>query len=161
MNGTLSTEVLLSYNWNVYKLFKNGKRAKAPLLEFECSQDNVTDYFEKEVKKNFTEKMLRAKYEIIRADMPQVREVERVEQEKEKFLRNKNRVLAALVRHYAPHLRARSVSAGLVYCAESKWKWQWAAVEPATGKYIQGLSPEFKKHADAHQWLKNHLSAPQ
>lgn len=161
MNGILSTEVLLNYNWNVYKLFKNGKRAKAPLLEFECSQDNMTDYFEKEVKKNFTEKMHRAKYEIIRADLPQIREAERVDKEKEKFLRNKNRVLAALVRQYAPHLRNRPVGAGLVFCAESAWKWQWAVIEPATGKYVQGLSPKFDKHMDAHQWLKNHLSTPQ
>ena len=35
-------------NWNVYKIFKNGKRAKAPMATFEYNDnpENVIEYFE-------------------------------------------------------------------------------------------------------------------
>ena len=37
----------MSSNWNVYKLFKNGKRAKAPIHTFTHNGDNNTanEYF--------------------------------------------------------------------------------------------------------------------
>ena len=45
-------------NWNVYKVFKNGKRAKAPLMTFERKGkiQEVTHYFNENIKKNFNEK---------------------------------------------------------------------------------------------------------
>ena len=30
----------MKYNWNVYKVFKNGKRAKAPITDFEATEDD-------------------------------------------------------------------------------------------------------------------------
>ena len=49
-------EVLL--NWNVYKVFKNGKRAKAPLYEFSFSgdADGALRHFEDTEIKNLVEK---------------------------------------------------------------------------------------------------------
>ena len=52
-NGTQSKEKALSYNWNVYKVFKNGKRAKAPITNFKAEEENYKDYFESKIKKNF------------------------------------------------------------------------------------------------------------
>ena len=46
-------EELLNYNWNVYKLFKSGKRAKAPFMTFEHCESDAEEFFEEEVKKNF------------------------------------------------------------------------------------------------------------
>ena len=44
-------EVLLSYNWNVYKLFSNGNRAKAPFAVVE-GEDCESESFMTKVKKN-------------------------------------------------------------------------------------------------------------
>ena len=43
MNGTQLMEELLSYNWNVYKVFKNGKRAKAPLMSFTYDNEETVE----------------------------------------------------------------------------------------------------------------------
>jgi len=45
----------LNYNWNVYKIFKNGKRAKAPITQFESSEEDHVSFFEEEVRKNLIE----------------------------------------------------------------------------------------------------------
>ena len=44
-------EKALNYNWNVYKVFKNGNRAKAPLTSFESSEEDAQTHFEHIVKK--------------------------------------------------------------------------------------------------------------
>ena len=36
-------EVLLNYNWNVYKVFKNGRRAKTPFHVFEHDNPETAD----------------------------------------------------------------------------------------------------------------------
>ena len=67
-------EELLSYNWNVYKLFSNGNRAKAPFAVVD-SEDCESDDFRAMVRKNLEEKFggkaALTKYKIMRADLPQ------------------------------------------------------------------------------------------
>jgi hypothetical protein len=63
MNGIQSTEEHMNYKWNVYKLFKNGKRAKAPATEFFAAEEDHRDYFHNEVLTTFTNKMKQAEYE--------------------------------------------------------------------------------------------------
>ena len=122
----------MSYNWNVYKLFKNGNRAKAPIVTFECEDNNVEDYFANVVKKNFSEKFANANYKIIRSDLPQE---ENLVSEEEKFLKEKNRVLGRLVKQ-KNITHKRKVAGGLVYYRESDWKWQWAALEGGDRKSV-------------------------
>ena len=45
-------EKALSYNWNVYKVFKNGNRAKAPMTTFECDEVTMEEHFNNVIKKN-------------------------------------------------------------------------------------------------------------
>ena len=148
----------MSYKWNVYKVFKNGKRAKAPILEFESTEEEYMNYFQTEVKKNFTGKFMDDSYKIIRADLPQQRESEVVNEEEEKFSKEKNRVLAKLLRKSAGDIKRRSVSAGLVYCRDSNWNWQWAALEGGTSNYITGISPTFETHREAQEWIEKQIS---
>ena len=42
----------MSYNWNVYKVFKNGNRAKAPVTTFECDEVTMEEHFNNVIKKN-------------------------------------------------------------------------------------------------------------
>jgi hypothetical protein len=158
MNGILSTEELLNYNWNVYKVFKNGKRAKAPLTEFEAAEDNHLEYFENEVKKNFNGSLKWSMYEVIRSDLPQERAAEQIDEEQEKFSKEKIRALGAMVKR-AGITHTRPMSTALVYYAESDWKWQWAALESGTSKYVQGLSPKFSKYSEAQEWIETIVSS--
>lgn len=148
----------MNYKWNVYKIFKNGKRAKAPILEFESSEEEYLDYFDTKVKKNFTGKFANDSYKIIRADLPQQRESEVVDEKEEKISKEKNRVLARLIREADIPARRRSVAAGLVLCRESNWNWQWAALEGGTSNYITGISPLFETHRGAHEWIEKQIS---
>ena len=48
----------MSYNWNVYKLFSNGNRAKAPFAVLE-GEDCESESFMIKVRKNLEEKLLK------------------------------------------------------------------------------------------------------
>jgi hypothetical protein len=49
------------------------------------------------------------------------------------------------------------LATGLVLCEQSEWKWQWAALEVATNHYIEGISPLFKSHETAVQWMNDQV----
>jgi hypothetical protein len=51
-------EELLSYNWNVYKLFSNGNRAKAPFAVLE-GEDCESESFMSNGEKKFRRKIWR------------------------------------------------------------------------------------------------------
>ena len=139
----------MSYNWNVYKVFKNGNRAKAPMVTFECDEVTMEEYFNNVIKKNFRGKFANANYHIIRSDLPQE---ENLISEEENFLKEKNRVLGRLVAEKNIKHKYR-LGGGLVYCKESDWAWQWAVLESGTGNYVAGLSPKFKDYGKAHNWM--------
>ena len=144
----------MSYNWNVYKIFNNGKRAKAPMHTFVyADEDKVQEYFNEVVKENFTEKIRRWKFELLRADLPQDRKAEVVDEEARQLHLDQNRVFGKLLQkaHLPPNTKA--VVAGLVCCEKSDWEWQWAVVQEGTSMYLAGLSPTFKSHMDANVWM--------
>ena len=147
-------ERTLSYNWNVYKVFKNGNRAKAPITTFECEEVSMEEHFNNVIKKNFSGKFANANYHIIRADLPQE---ESLASEEEKISKEKNRVLGKLVSKLNLNHRY-GIGGALVYCRESNWQWQWAAVQSGTGKYLAGLSPAFKSYSEAELWIQNLVS---
>tara|TARA_R110002020_G_scaffold20213_1_gene69139 strand:- start:189 stop:632 length:444 start_codon:yes stop_codon:yes gene_type:complete len=140
----------------VYKLFKNGKRAKAPFHVFEYEDpSSVGEYFDAKVKENFTEKIRRSKLLVLRSDLPQERPAS-MSDEGEKIKRqNRNIVFRKLINSLRdrPDLSAERIIGGLIYCKESDWKWQWAALEAGTSRYIVGLSPTFSSHGTAHEWM--------
>ena len=88
MIGILLMEEHLNYNWNVYKIFKNGNRAQAPFMTFEHCESDAEEYFEEEVKKNFTKKLQQAQFMIMRADKPQTTFDD---PRKKKFVKSKTR----------------------------------------------------------------------
>ena len=140
----------MSYNWNVYKIFKNGNRAKAPITTFECDEVSMQEHFNNVIKKNFSGKFANANYHIIRADLPQE---EKLVSEEEKFSKEKNRVLGRMAAKQNIDYKY-NVATSLVYCRESDWKWQWAVVGSGTTKYLAGLSPGFKTYTEAQVWIQ-------
>jgi len=152
--------------WNVYKIFKSGQRAKSPMTSFEIEDDNNAEtFFKLNVYQEFTTKQRRSKYTIIRADLPQEREEikenkQDTPQQDPVYLKKCNQILQM---HASPmNIKASkmsSVSSALVFCSESSWKWQWAAVEGATLRYLSGFSPLFDTHSQANAWMETQIRA--
>jgi hypothetical protein len=153
-------EKLMNYNWNVYKVFKNGKRAKAPLTNFEATEDAYIQHFENEVKKNFTGNLKGGNFKLIRSDLPQERAAEIVDEREEKISKEKNRVLGRLVRD-ARISTKRALSTALICYPETNWSWQWAAVEAGTSRFVHGLSPQFTTSIEAEDWIQEMISLNQ
>ena len=149
----------MSYNWNVYKLFKNGRRAKAPFHVFEYDDPNsVGEYFDAKVKENFTEKIRRSKLLVLRSDLPQERQADMNEEGKKLIKKNRNRVFRKLLKSLdGAGLPDGPVVGGLIFCRLSGWKWQWAALESGTSRYLAGISPGFASYDDAQQWMTEEI----
>jgi len=150
----------LNYNWNVYKIFKNGKRAKAPLMQFEASEEDHVSFFEEEVRKNLSNSMKGEIFKLIRSDLPQERATEKIDETNEQFNKDKNRVLGRLAANAGIDTK-RKIATALIYYKESGWKWQWAAIESGTSNYIQGLSPKFNTTKEAEEWIHEMISLTQ
>ena len=150
----------MSYNWNVYKLFKNGKRAKAPFHVFEYDDPaSVGEYYEKEIKENFTKKLREAKIMIVRSDLPQGRQSEDDLELEKKIQKRKNRVFAKYLKGVdVKPFKNTQVVGGLIFCKETNWQWQWAALESGTSRYLAGLSPTFATSSAADEWMEREIS---
>ena len=145
----------MSYNWNVYKLFSNGNRAKAPFAVVEgenCESESFMYKMKKILEEKFGAKAQRTKYKIMRADLPQE---ERADVEKEKNLALKNRVLSSKINALGLDLQNKRTAGALVMSENTNWKWQWCVLRMASNQFIAALSPEFDIVEDAQEWMKN------
>lgn len=144
----------MSFEWNVYKLFKNGRRAKAPFYTytFDGTKEESENYFCSTDKA----KSLESKYVILNAADNQER-IDENESEKN-FTKKKNRVLAKILQRKKVSLNGKRCIGGLIYCKESSWKWQWAALEAGTNQYVTGLSSEFSSYEAAKLWMETQIN---
>jgi hypothetical protein len=144
-------------NWNVYKVFKNGKRAKAPVTTFAYDdKSNVYEYFEAEIKENFTEKIRDWNFALLSEEESQEREEEKTNKMEEDALRNQILVLGRLVREKAI-ISKYTVVGGLILAKDTGWKWQWSALEGASNNFIAGLSPRFDNPSEAQKWMNRQI----
>jgi hypothetical protein len=147
----------LSYSWNVYKLFSNGNRAKAPfaMLESEnCESEGFCAMVKKNLEEKFGEKAALTKYKIMRADLPQE---ERVDDEERKNLVLRNRVLALKITALGVDLQKMKTTGALVMSPDTNWKWQWCVLRMASNQFIAALSPEFKSTEEAQEWMNDKI----
>ena len=148
-------EVLLSYNWNVYKLFNNGNRAKAPFAVVEgedCESEGFLAKVKKILEEKFGAKAALTKYKIMRADLPQE---ERADVEKEKNLVLRNRVLSTKISALGLDLQNKRTTGALVMSEDTNWKWQWCILRMSSNQFIAALSPEFDTAESAQEWMKD------
>ena len=147
----------MSYNWNVYKLFSNGNRAKAPFAVID-GEDCESETFMSKVRKNLEEKFgakaRSTKYKIMRADLPQE---ERADVEKEKNLVLRNRVLSTKIKALGLDLQNKRTTGALVMSGDTNWKWQWCILRMSSNQFIAGLSPEFDSVENAKQWMTKEI----
>ena len=137
-------------NWNVYKVFKNGKRAKIPLMSFEYkgSVETATHHFNANIKEKFSEKNRDLNYLILNENESQEREEKKIEEN----LHLQTLVLNNLARELNLK-KKRGLVGGLIFASATHWKWQWCALEPATNNYVAGLSPRFDNPSEADRWM--------
>jgi hypothetical protein len=151
-------EVLLSYNWNVYKLFSNGNRAKAPFAVVEgedCESESFMMKVEKNLEEKFGAKARSTKYKIMRADLPQE---ERADVEKEKNLVLRNRVLSTKINALGLDLENKRTVGALVMSGDTSWKWQWCVLRMSSNQFIAALSNKFDTAEQAQEWMKNEIA---
>ena len=144
----------MSYNWNVYKLFSNGNRAKAPFAVVEgedCESESFISKVKKNLEEKFGDKAAFIKYKIMRADLPQE---ERADIEKEKNLVLRNRVLSTKIKALGLDLQNKRTTGALVMSEDTNWKWQWCVLRLASNQFIAALSPEFDTTEGAQEWIK-------
>ena len=145
----------MSYNWNVYKLFSNGNRAKAPFAVVEgedCESENFMAKERKNLEEKFGVKAALTKYKIMRADLPQE---ERADVEKEKNLVLRNRVLSTKINALGLDLENKRTTGALVMSEDTNWKWQWCVLRMASNQFIAAVSPQFDSTENAIEWMKN------
>jgi len=143
----------LSYNWNVYKLFSNGNRAKAPFVVLEgedCESESFRAVVRKNLEEKFGAKARSTKYKIMRADLPQE---ERADVEKEKNLVLRNRVLSTKINALGLDLQNKRTTGALVMSGDTNWKWQWCVLRMSSNQFIAALSPEFDSVETAQEWM--------
>ena len=145
-------------NWNVYKVFKNGKRAKAPLMAFEHKGklQEVTHYFDENIKKNFNEKNRELNFLLLRGDKSQERAEEKIHKIEEDVLKKQILVLGQLLKKIDIKTKYKVVG-GLIFASATHWKWQWCALEGGTNQYIAGLSPRFDNAPAAEKWMNQQI----
>ena len=147
----------MSYNWNVYKLFSNGNRAKAPFAVLEgedCESESFMSKVRKNLEEKFGAKAPQTKYKIMRADLPQE---ERADEEEKKNLLLRNRVLSTKIKALGLDLENKKTTGALVMAPETNWKWQWCVLRMASNQYIASLSPEFVSTEGATEWMNNEI----
>ena len=148
----------MSYNWNVYKLFSNGNRAKAPFAVVE-GEDCESESFMSKVKKNLEEKFgakaALTKYKIKRADLPQE---ERADEEEKKNLVLRNRVLSTKINALGLDLQNKRTVGALVMSGDTSWKWQWCVLRMSSNQFIAALSPKFNSAEDAMGWMTEEIA---
>ena len=149
------------YEWNAYKIFINGKRAKRPSITFKHDDESTaSEYFESKIKRKLGKKFKSSEFVVLRADLPQNSKEELELAEKKKSNELKNRVIRKHFKNI--HVRGKirpsvNYGAGLIYCKESDWKWQWAILENGTNRHIKGISPGFDKFFEAEKWMEEQI----
>ena len=149
------------YEWNAYRIFLNGKRAKRPSITFKHDEEStVNKYFESKIKRRLGKKYKSSEFTILRADLPQNSKEELELAQKKMTSELRNRVIRKHFKNI--HVKGKirqsvNYGSGMILCKESDWKWQWAVLENATNRYIKGVSPCFAGYFEAEEWMEEQI----
>lgn len=145
----------MSYNWNVYKVFSRGNRAKAPFAVIrsgDCESEAFGETVRKNLEEKFGAKASQTTYKIMRADLPQE---ERVDEEEKKNLALRNRVLSTKIRALGLDLQNKRTVGALIMSGSTGWKWQWCVLRASSNQFIAALSHKFNTSEEATEWMKD------
>jgi hypothetical protein len=102
-----------------------------------ADEDRVREYFDAVVRENFEEKIRRWNFTLLRADLPQERKAEVVDEEAKQLEKDQNRVFGNLIQYVKLPPNTKS--------------------QNGTSQYLAGLSPSFKSHIEANEWMNEKI----
>jgi hypothetical protein len=141
-------------NWNAYKVFASGKRAKSPYTTFEAEE---SQHFFDSILPTLAAKLQKAKWIVIDSELPQERKAEAKDEEKEKFEKDKVRVLSKLAAKKFPEFADKKIEACLAMNEKTGWRWTWCVVECASHEYLGELSERFDYPSLADKWIEEQI----
>jgi len=141
-------------NWNAYKIFASGKRAKTPYTTFEA--DDKQHFFDS-ILPTLSEKLQKSKWTILNTEEPQERKAEVRDEAKERFVKDRTRVLSNLAAKKFPKYAEKKIEACLMMCSETEWKWTWCIAEASTLRYLGEVSEKFELRSDALEWMESQV----
>ncbi len=141
-------------NWNVYKVFKNGKRAKFPFQTFSA---DTKDHFFSSVLPKLDKKLQKAEWVVISVDEPQERPEEMRDEKQDKFIQMRNSFLSKIATRDYPSVADKNVVTCLMMNEGTEWKWSWCVAEGATHNFIGCLSDKFNTREEAMNWIENQV----
>lgn len=147
----------MSHSWNAYKVFKSGKRAKAPVMTFDCDggAKEVEQKFFTDILPGLNEKLSQYRFMFVRADEKQDRAFEQSLEEKKIFQRKVQVVLRHHLKKCASSVAGKKGATGcLMLSKETGWKWRWCAVAPATNNHYCNLTDGFDSYDEAMGWMQ-------
>ena len=139
------------HNWNAYKIFKNGRRAKQPICK-------ITANSAVEAEKNFLNEILPklsdnfASYKWV--FIPEnIKSRSLSKQEVATFARAREKRKKIFVDIFSDLNENDTV----LLVSKSNLNWEWAVCEPNTLKKIKSISPQFESKNAAFKWLDMYL----
>ena len=146
------------HNWNVYKIFNNGKRAKLATCQIVAETAvEAKKIFLEEFLSTLPKKFQQCDWVYVHEGADQERSYERDRDDHAKLQRVRDKFFAQKVAEIGG--LPNKIAISLIMSAQSDWKWQWAACQPATSKYLAGISPKFNTGKEADDWLRDNLNA--
>lgn len=142
------------HNWNAYKVFANGKRAKNPYTTFKAEE---SQYFFEVILPTLSEKLQKCEWLILNTEESQVRKAEVRDEAKDKFEKDRSRVLSSLTAKKFPKYAKKKIEACLMMCPETDWKWAWCIAEAGTLRYLGEVSDKFELRGEALRWMENQV----
>jgi hypothetical protein len=136
--------------WNVYKVFANGKRAKSPHTTFSAKESS---HFFENILPTLTAKQQKTSWVVIDSQASQERPVEKIDEEAELMVKKIQTVLKIRASEKYPDLMERKVIGALMMSKDTDWKWAWCLVQPATHNFIAMVSETFEKRKEATAWI--------
>ncbi len=139
------------HNWNAYKIFKNGRRAKQPICNISAINAlEAEKNFLNEILPKLSENFAHYKWVFIHEDVKPLRITKK---EIATFVRNRERRKKIFVDIFSD----LSENDTVLLVNKSNLNWEWAVCEPTTLKKIKSISPQFKNKNAAFKWLDSYL----
>jgi len=137
-------------NWNVYKVFANGKRAKSPYTTFEAEE---SQHFFENILPTLGPKLKKSKWMVLGTEESQERPEGGTMSADDVLAKKRNRILSKIAVEAYPGITIGNVSTCLMSNQETEWKWAWCIAQGATHKFLGLLSEKFDTRKEAIAWI--------
>jgi hypothetical protein len=137
-------------NWNVYKVFANGKRAKSPYTTFEAEE---SQHFFENILPTLGSKLKKSKWMVLDTAAPQERPEGGTMSADDILAKKRNQHLSKIAIELFPDIAKNNVSTCLMSNESTDWKWAWCIAQGATHKFLGLLSEKFDTRKEAIAWI--------